>query len=145
MRDYLKRYAFGNATWLDLIQILDARTPRARRGLEPRLGGGARAAGVRTGLRSIAGRLADMTLTQRDPLAAGTRLAAAARRSRWGTARVTTISPSTSRAGARVTKLPAPTPLYVLPNGAGLGYGLFVLDDDSRVYCSTTSKTSPIR
>src|SRR5688500_2252356 len=27
LRDYLKRYAFGNATWLDLVRILDARTP----------------------------------------------------------------------------------------------------------------------
>src|SRR5688572_28352572 len=26
MREYLKRYAFGNATWLDLVRILDART-----------------------------------------------------------------------------------------------------------------------
>ncbi|QNF33933.1 aminopeptidase [Adhaeribacter swui] len=27
LREYLKKYAFGNATWPDLIQILDARTP----------------------------------------------------------------------------------------------------------------------
>ncbi len=27
LRDYLKTYAFGNATWTDLIRILDARTP----------------------------------------------------------------------------------------------------------------------
>jgi aminopeptidase N len=27
LREYLKKYAFGNATWDDLIQILDARTP----------------------------------------------------------------------------------------------------------------------
>ncbi|WP_460948617.1 M1 family aminopeptidase [Spirosoma daeguense] len=27
LRDYLKKYAFGNATWADLIAILDARTP----------------------------------------------------------------------------------------------------------------------
>ncbi|MEZ0611423.1 M1 family aminopeptidase [Fibrella sp. WM1] len=27
LRDYLKTYAFGNATWADLIAILDARTP----------------------------------------------------------------------------------------------------------------------
>src|SRR4029434_1528616 len=26
LREYLKRYAFGNATWTDLIRILDART-----------------------------------------------------------------------------------------------------------------------
>ena len=27
LREYLKRYSFGNATWTDLIRILDARTP----------------------------------------------------------------------------------------------------------------------
>ncbi|QMW03820.1 M1 family aminopeptidase [Spirosoma foliorum] len=27
LREYLKKYAFGNATWADLIAILDARTP----------------------------------------------------------------------------------------------------------------------
>ena len=27
LREYLKKYAFGNATWLDLIRILDAKTP----------------------------------------------------------------------------------------------------------------------
>ncbi|WP_240163854.1 M1 family metallopeptidase [Spirosoma taeanense] len=27
LREYLKKYAFGNATWTDLITILDARTP----------------------------------------------------------------------------------------------------------------------
>ena len=27
LREYLKTYAFGNATWSDLIAILDARTP----------------------------------------------------------------------------------------------------------------------
>ena len=26
LREYLKRYAFGNATWLDLVRILDERT-----------------------------------------------------------------------------------------------------------------------
>ena len=27
MREYLKKYAFGNATWLDLVSILEARNP----------------------------------------------------------------------------------------------------------------------
>ena len=27
LREYLKAYAFGNATWLDLVRILDAKTP----------------------------------------------------------------------------------------------------------------------
>ena len=45
LREYLKRYAFGNATWLDLIRILDARTPQNWR---PGAARGSRSAGVRS-------------------------------------------------------------------------------------------------
>ena len=38
---------FGNATWLDLVRLLDARTPTNLGGLEPRLGGGARPSAIR--------------------------------------------------------------------------------------------------
>ena len=37
-------YQFGNASWPDLIALLDARTPRGSRRLEPRLGRGSRTA-----------------------------------------------------------------------------------------------------
>ncbi len=46
LRDYLKRYTFANATWLDLVAF-SMRGRRGPGGLEPRLGRGARAAGVR--------------------------------------------------------------------------------------------------
>ena len=42
LREYLKAHAFGNATWSDLIAVLDARTPMDLQAVEPRLG---RAAG----------------------------------------------------------------------------------------------------
>ena len=42
LREYLKRYAFGNATWLDLVRILDAARRRGSRGVESRVGRGAR-------------------------------------------------------------------------------------------------------
>ena len=28
MREYLRRFSYGNATWPELVRILDARTPR---------------------------------------------------------------------------------------------------------------------
>ena len=40
LREYLKKYAFGNATWSELIAILDARTDTDLVTLEPRVGGG---------------------------------------------------------------------------------------------------------
>ena len=48
LRDYLQQYAFGNATWLDLVRLLDARTPREPRGVEPRVGRGARPTAIAT-------------------------------------------------------------------------------------------------
>ena len=44
LREYLTRFAFANATWTDLIEILDRAHRRRPRGLEPRLGRRARAA-----------------------------------------------------------------------------------------------------
>ena len=41
LREYLKTYAFGNATWPDLIRMLDAHA-RGPGGLEPRVGRGTR-------------------------------------------------------------------------------------------------------
>ena len=49
LREYLKRYSFGNATWLDLVRILDDAHAAGHLGVEPRLGGGARAPGVHDG------------------------------------------------------------------------------------------------
>src|SRR5688500_20213407 len=39
MREYLRRYAFGNATWLDLVRILDARSEERRVGKGGEQGG----------------------------------------------------------------------------------------------------------
>ena len=44
LREYLRRYAFGNATWPDLIALLDAPHAGGSRGVEPRVGGGTRPA-----------------------------------------------------------------------------------------------------
>jgi aminopeptidase N len=136
LRDYLKRYAFGNATWPDLIRILDARTPRdlaawSRDWVEER---GRPTVATRLAV-DASGRVGALTLRTSDPLQRGLvwpqrlrvalgypgsvrELAVDARTA------VTTVS---GAAGLE-------RPQYVLPNGAGLGYGLFVLDPLSRDY-----------
>ena len=136
LREYLRRFQFGNATWLDLVSILDARTPEnlrawSRAWVEDR-GRPSFATSIRLGADN---RVAALTLTQRDTLGRGIV---------WPQ-RLTVVLgyPDGARElpvaikGRTVTVAGAaglPRPLYVLPNGGGLGYGLFVLDAASRDY-----------
>jgi aminopeptidase N len=136
MREYLRRYAFGNATWLDLVRILDERTPRdvaswSRAWVEER-GRPEFVTAVRT---NGSGRLTAITLTMNDPI--GRELVWPQRlHVSLGYPRnvrtvvvdvIGPVTPVTAAAGLD-------RPLYVLPNGGGIGYGLFVLDDESREY-----------
>jgi aminopeptidase N len=139
LREYLKRYAFGNATWLDLIRILDDRTPtdlaawsrawveqRGRPRFTTSVGGLVLDGQARVGL---------MTLNMEDPLGRGLvwpqqlRIALGLP----GGVKVVPASvtgPATLVGGVALLD----KPLFVLPNGEGLGYGLFVLDAASREY-----------
>ncbi|MBI4263935.1 MAG: ERAP1-like C-terminal domain-containing protein [Acidobacteria bacterium] len=136
LREYLETYAFGNATWLDLVRILDARTPRdiaawSRAWVEER----GRPEFTTTLRFDGAGRLVALELNASDPLQRGLewpqqlRVTLGYERETRDirldfTGRVATFS---SRDGLE-------RPSYVLPNGGGLGYGLFLLDDASRTY-----------
>jgi aminopeptidase N len=135
LREYLKRFAFRNATWLDLVSILDARTPDdlaawSRAWVEER-----GRPEIATTLRAGSGRITALTLAVRDPLRRGLvwpqRL-----RVTLGYGHgvepvdVAIAGAETSVAGAVGKR----QPLYVLPAGGGLGYGLFVLDPASRSY-----------
>ncbi|MEQ1573829.1 MAG: M1 family aminopeptidase [Vicinamibacterales bacterium] len=136
LRAYLRRYAFGNATWSDLIRILDARTPRnlarwSRAWVEER-----GRPDVSTAVRlNSAGRVSRLTLTMSDPLARGLM---------WPQRVQVTLGYADSTKSVPVnmtgvtTVVPGvagmPAPLFVLPGGGGLGYGLFRLDDTSRHY-----------
>jgi aminopeptidase N len=136
LRDYLKRYAYGNATWLDLVRILDDRTREniadwSRAWVEDR-GRPEFTTAVRHGEK---GRLESIAITQRDPMTRGL------------------VWPQRLRVtlgyGDSLKDLPVyvtgtetivkdakgvPAPRFVLPAGGGLGYGLFLLDEGSRDY-----------
>jgi aminopeptidase N len=136
MREYLKRYSFGNATWLDLVRLLGTRTPenlaawshawvelRGRPELTTNLQVGAD------------GKISSLTFTQRDPLNRGAiwpqRLQVAVGYADGvETLPVSVRGAITSVAAARGMK----RPLYILPNGGGLGYGMFVLDSETQRY-----------
>src|SRR6185503_6811260 len=71
LREYLKTYSYRNATWLDLIRILDARTPEdlaawSRAWVEQR-----GRPEFSTDLQIDGGRLASLTLRASDPLERG--------------------------------------------------------------------------
>ena len=135
LREYLKQFAFANATWADLIAILDART-------EEDLAAWSRIWVDEPGRPTIAvdlkldgDTISQLTLSQSDPRG---------RSFLWNQplqvalayehgARISPVkmsAPSVEMPGVR--GLPAPR--YVLPNGEGTGYGLFRIDRRSAGY-----------
>jgi len=136
LREYLKAYAFGNAAWTDLVRILDAKTPHdlaawSHAWVEER-GRPVFTVQMRLGARR---RVTSLALHMRDPLERGLV---------WPERLQVTLGYPGSIAQLPVTVASAtttirdargrPRPEYVLPNGGGLGYGLFMLDDRSRSY-----------
>jgi aminopeptidase N len=136
LRQYLKAHTFGNATWNDLISVLDPRTPED-------LGTWSRVwveeegrPQIVTELQLASDRIERLAFVQRDPLgrsgivwpqrikvalgyASGVELLDVAL-----TEAVTEIADARGR----------PAPLFVLPTGGGIGYGGFALDPSSRAW-----------
>jgi aminopeptidase N len=130
LRDYLKRHEFANASWTDLISLLDERTSED---LAAWSSAWVSEAGRPTVTTEINGGL--IAFRQNDPV------------SRPGLKWVQRVEVATAgspaSAAERITLGREPrqalqpgsgSPLYVLPTGGGIGYGDFVLDDASRSY-----------
>jgi aminopeptidase N len=136
LREYLKKYAYGNATWLDLIRILDAKTPEnlaawSRAWVEER----GRPEFTVTLQRSKTNTIQRLTLTMRDPQ--GRTLVWPQRmRVSLGYSGAQKDLAVYANASRTVVKEAAglPMPLFVLPGGGGLGYGLFLIDQQSATY-----------
>jgi aminopeptidase N len=129
LREYLDAYAFGNATWLDLVSILDARVPMdlaawSRDWVESR---GRPEFAIR---RDADGRLV-MALT--DPLEQGR-----AWPQRFGLLFGGEDGPVEGEAEVLAAgddiALGQDAFAWVLPNADGLGYGLFALDEASQAW-----------
>jgi aminopeptidase N len=123
MREYLKKYSFGNATWLDLVNILEARNPG-------KVAPWSRAWIEQRGRPEITVAIANgkVTLTQGDPLGRGLV---------WPQLLqviVDGVRLDVEMQGRTAEIAVQGRPEYVLPNGGGLGYGLFKLDARSRRY-----------
>jgi aminopeptidase N len=137
LREYLKKYAFGNATWLDLIRILDAKTPDnlaawSRAWVEER---GRPEFTTTLRLAKNNNAIQRLTITMNDPQH---------RKLIWPQRMRITLGYADHQrdlnvyANARETVVrdaaSLPKPLFILPNGGGLGYGLFLLDESSATY-----------
>ncbi len=129
VREYLKVYAFGNATWPDLVRILDRRTPEdlakwsqawvEERGM-PEL--------------SLAWNHGTITITQNDRLSQSRTWPQSLRITLGYPDRTLDVAAFTRERSTTVKAPVATPPLYMLANGGGVGYGSFVLDDASEKY-----------
>jgi len=138
LRDYLKRFQFGNASWPDLIARLGARTPEDLAAWSRAWVEEAGRPIITTELEVRQGRIVALTFQQRDPYQA--------RGLTWTQNLQVALGavPSIDQvpvhlAGSVVEATGArgrPAPDFVLPNGAGLGYGEFHLDPASRQWLS---------
>jgi aminopeptidase N len=136
LREYLKKFSFGNATWNDLVMLLDARTPQdlaawSHAWVEER---GRPEFTVERRADTI-GRITRLTLNARDPLERALVWPQRLRVAFGYKTSVREVPVLVTGAATRVSGTARmPPPLYILPNGSGLGYGLFILDQGSRDY-----------
>lgn len=133
LREYLRRYEFGNATWSDLIQILDERTAEDLAAWSHAWVDEPGRPAVRTDLDVGEGRVRNLSLVQTDPRGRSMtwtqRLEVALGYDSGARFSPVTLASSSATVAAAAGEA---TPRFILPNGKGLGYGLFELDPASR-------------
>jgi aminopeptidase N len=136
LQEYLKKYSFSNATWPDLITILDGRTSEDLAAWSHAWVEEPGRPIVSTELKVADGRIAELAFVQRDPyprrgLTWNQRLQIAIGQAdgvRTLTARTTGQRTVVSEAAGLAA------PAFVLPTAGGIGYGGFVLDPGSVEY-----------
>ncbi len=146
IREYLKRYSFGNATWLDLVEILDARSDEDLKAWSQVWVGEPGRPIIETAPKFNAdGDLSEILFSQKDELD-GTRI--------WpqklnvallnGEDESADFFPLTFAAETLSHKFdrPLPAPEAILANGDGAAYGNFILDEKSRKYLITNAQIS---
>jgi aminopeptidase N len=136
LQQYLRAHRFGNASWSDLIALLDARTPADLAAWSHAWVEEAGRPIIRTILSIERGKIGNLAFAQRDPIEH--------RSLTWNQHLQVTIGlPEGAQqipvqlSGPR-TEVPAarglPKPLFILPTGGGVGYGGFELDTDTLTY-----------
>ena len=135
LREYLTRFAFGNATWADLIDILDRRTDEDLAAWSRTWVDEPGRPTVQTTLETAPGKIVRLSFSQSD---------SRGRSLLWNQqlqvalgyehgARLSTVKLDRSSVEVpRVRDLPLPR--YILANGEGVGYGLFKLDPATKQF-----------
>jgi len=136
LQQYLSGYSYRNATWPDLIDILDGLTREDLRAWSAVWVDEPNRPTIRTELSlDDAGSIGSLRLTQSDPAGRG-RLWNQQLNVTLGWGDSITVTPARLREEAvdvtAATGLPAPS--FVLAAGEGVGYGRFELDSMSRTY-----------
>ena len=130
IRKYLKTYAYGNATWDDLIAILDARS-------EEELASFSDVWVNQKGMPHISftNRCEQLEIRQRDPLNRGLLWPQSFQITFQGAEESTSVEVNLTNETYAIT-VPLGTQA-ILPNTDGRGYGLFIPDEESREWMLT--------
>jgi aminopeptidase N len=141
LREYLKAHAFGNASWPDLIALLDGRTPEdlaawSKAWVEER----GRPI-IKTELSLSDGKISRLVFTQRDPypkrgLVWNQRFKVAI-----GSREVKLIPVQLNGAKVEVREARGLPASFVLPNGGGIAYGEIHLDATSLAWLTANLPT----
>jgi aminopeptidase N len=136
LREYLRKYSFANATWSDLIDILDRRTPIDLAGWSHVWVEERGRPTISTNVMTRDGRIERLSFGQADTMFNRSIAWPQQLRVTLGyEKRIEQVLVSVDGASAVAPDaIGKPQPLYVLPNGQGWAYGRFVLDDKSRAY-----------
>jgi aminopeptidase N len=138
LRDYLKAHAFGNATWSDLIEVLDARTPMDLQQWSRAWVDEPGRPVVETILESRNGQITRLAFRQRDTWNQNRIWPQQLRVAIGGGKHAAGITVElTGREMEVASMIGEPVPSYVLPSAGGWAYGGFVLDRMSREYLMT--------
>jgi aminopeptidase N len=128
LREYLKAHAFGNATWTDLIAVLDRRTPMDLQAWSRVWVEQPGRPVIRTILEVRDGAITRLAFRQDDPWKRGVVWPQQLRVAIGGSPQQTLLVELTG-AEVEVPKAAGlPAPRYVLPSAAGWAYGDFILD-----------------
>jgi aminopeptidase N len=135
VRDYLRAHAFGNAAWPDLLHALSRHSALDLHGWSRAWVEERGRPTIRTAVDAKDGKVLRLTLATTDPLARGVVWPQQLRITLGTSDGIRDVAASvTGTVSDVVTIEEIPLPEFVLPSGGGLGYGLFVLDDNSFSY-----------
>ncbi|MBI4485134.1 MAG: ERAP1-like C-terminal domain-containing protein [Acidobacteria bacterium] len=139
LREYLHAHAFGNATWTDLIDLLDTRTSVDLKTWSRVWVEEPGRPAIATELAIEKGRIKTLAFRQSDPWMRPVVWPQQLRVTLGYEDRTEEVLVAIEGGRAEAREAAGmPVPLYVLPNGGGWGYGAFTLDPMSLRYVSTS-------